>query len=316
MSEPLLTVTDLRLSFAGGHQPMEGLRGVTLSISRGETVALIGESGSGKSLLGAAIAGFWPSTARLAGSIRLEERNLLALDEAEWEAIRGRDIAFAPQSAGLSLNPIRTALFQVEEVFRRVRGLDRRASRRGALELLAEFGLDAAAARLYPHSLSGGMRQRVLIAIGIAAEPRLLIVDEPTKGLDDERRDDAIRLFARLRDRRPQLAILAITHDLALAERLCDRVGVLYAGMLVEDRSAADFFRSPVHPYAEGLLAASPKRGLTPIPGAPPPPGALLPGCPFAPRCRKAQAICAAERPPLRPRRDGNVLCHVAEACP
>lgn len=301
---------DLSVSFSGDANAQHTLRHTTLALHPGEIVVLLGESGSGKSLLGAAIAGLLPGDARVTGSIRFEGTELQTLPERARSRLRGRAIGFVPQSAGLSLNPVRTALSQVEEVFSRVTGLDRRAARSSALHLMAELGLDDDVARLHPHRLSGGMRQRVLVAIGLAAQPRLLIADEPTKGLEERLRDETISIFRKVHTARPELALLVITHDLDVAEALADRIMVLYAGTLIEDAAKSDFFEGPRHPYAHRLLAASPRRGLVPIRGAPPAPGAAFPGCPFEPRCLHATAACGDGRPPDRGDIGHLVLCH------
>lgn len=296
--EPLLDLENLKVRIEGEGPTVWPVRGAALRLHRGETLALIGESGSGKSMLGLALARLLPDGAHVEGDVRFDGENLLAFDDEQMSALRGRGIAFVPQSAGLALNPCRRGASQVEEVFRRVRRMDKRDARERAEALLARLGLERSVQRHYPHQLSGGMRQRVLIAIGLACQPRLLIVDEPTKGIDSGMIGEVEACFRQVRADLPDLAMMVVTHDLRFAARIADRVAVMYAGQVLEEAPAATFFEDQKHPYARALLGAAPERGMTPIPGAPPSMTRLLPGCPFSPRCSIAEACCASQPAP------------------
>jgi len=299
--EPLLDLENLKVSIEGEGPTVWPVRGAALSLRRGETLALIGESGSGKSMLGLALARLLPEGARIEGEARFEGENLLAMDDQRMSALRGRGIAFVPQSAGLALNPCRRVASQVGEVFRRVRGMDKSGAREEAGRLLARLGLDRSVQRYYPHQLSGGMRQRVLIAIGLACRPRLLIVDEPTKGIDLGMIGEVEDCFRQVRADLPDLAMIVITHDLRFAARIADRIAVMYAGRVLEEAPAPAFFEEQKHPYARALLRAAPEHGMIPIPGTPPSMTRLSEGCPFSPRCPDAETCCASEpAPPIR----------------
>ena len=310
--DPLLRVSDLAVSFSQGGTDIVAVRTVGFAQHAGETLAILGESGSGKSILGAAIAGLLPPTARVSGSIAFDGDDVLRIDPRSRAHMLGRAIGFIPQSAGLSLNPLQTGFAQVEEVFSRVNGDSLVKARAHAEALWSALGLSPVDAKLHPHRLSGGMRQRVLVAMGLAANPRILIADEPTKGLDEKLRAETVTVFREIRRLRPRLALLIITHDLEIAEQLGDAVGVMYAGVLVEQADARLFFRSPRHPYSRGLLEASPARGMIPIPGKPPQPGDEATGCPFVSRCARASAICAAELPSNQSQ-EQRLLCHHPE---
>lgn len=300
---PLLDLEDLDVRITTRGRIVLPVRGARLAVNSGETVALIGESGSGKSMLGLAIARLLPEQAEASGGIRFAGRNLLSLDERDMEEVRGRGIAFVPQSAGLALNPCMRAARQVEEVFEITSAMKPGPARGAASILLDRLGLDRACRRLYPHQLSGGMRQRLLLAIGLACRPRLLIADEPTKGIDSRRVEDVIGLFRTVRAERPGLAMMVITHDLRFARAVAGRVAVMYAGSIVEEAPAEAFFARPSHPYSRGLVAAMPEFGLNPIPGMPPAMDEVTSGCSFAPRCSRASAECHAASPP---RLEGN----------
>ena len=282
------------------------LRQADLEVTPGETLALIGESGSGKSVLGLAIISLLPQGTRIQGSISFKGNSLLGLDEEKMVGIRGSQIAFIPQSAGLSLNPTMKVVDQVAEV---LPGSRNNGAGQLALKLLGRFGLAREKAYSYPHQLSGGMRQRSLVAMGLATRPSLLIADEPTKGIDHQRIKDVENIFLGVKRNNPDLAILLVTHDLDLAASMADRVSVMYAGRVVETSRCEDFFRHPKHPYSQALLEASPERGLKPIPGQAPGIEDEYDGCPFAPRCQYAQDRCRMDftSPMVKP--DETVLC-------
>jgi peptide/nickel transport system ATP-binding protein len=260
MSAPLLRVEDLRVSYATAGGPVAAVRGVSLAVAPGEVVAVVGESGSGKSTLAHAVAGLLPGTGRIdTGRVTLGEQELTGLSDRAWRTVRGRRIGLVPQDPGVALNPVQRVGAQVAEVLT-VHGLaDRRSAPARAVELLAEAGLpDAAArARQYPHELSGGMRQRVLIAIGIAARPQLLVADEPTSALDAtvqrhilDRLDELVRASG--------TAVLLITHDLGVAADRADRLVVMQGGRVVEQGPVREVLAAPRDPYTRGLLESAP----------------------------------------------------------
>jgi peptide/nickel transport system ATP-binding protein len=232
---------------------------------------------------------------------------LTGLDSRQMRSYLGRRIAYVPQSSGLSLNPTMRCDRQVSEVFHNRHRTSKPMANGNAGSLLARLGLGSG--RQYPHLLSGGMKQRVLVAIGLAAEPELLIADEPTKGLDSDRRQDIIDLFVILRQHNPRMAVLLITHDLYLAEKVADEVAVMYAGQKLEQAESGHFFADPGHPYSQSLLAALPERGLVPLEGIAPRPDEILAGCPFHPRCTEAMQRCSKERPPIVSGGSGTIQC-------
>ncbi len=298
----LLSVEDLHVEFAsrGGGHPV--LRGVNLKVAAGEVLGLVGESGSGKSVTSLAIMGLLPHRqARVtAGRIVLDGRDLRELSPRQLEDIRGSQVAMVFQEPMTSLNPALTVGYQIGEVVRRHRGATRAEARRRATELLDRVGLPdpARQVRRYPHELSGGMRQRVAIAMALAAGPRLLIADEPTTALDVTIQAQILDLLREL-CAESGLAMIFVTHDLGVVAELCHRVAVMYAGEIVEEQDGASLFERPRHPYTAGLLASSTlgrdEHGrLWAIPGSPPLRSAALSGCRFAPRCAYAAPECSA----------------------
>jgi peptide/nickel transport system ATP-binding protein len=302
---PLVALDRLSVSFPGPRGPVPAVDGVTLSLAPGETLALLGESGSGKSLTALAVAGLLPAEARMGGRI-------------DWPAsggrplLPGRDIGFVFQDPMSSLNPVLTIGEQVAEVLTTHAGQSWRAARHGARDLLARtgFGDPDRVAGTFPHRLSGGMRQRAAIAMAIAAGPRLLIADEPTTALDTSVQAQIMALLAGIA-REGRTAILMITHDVALAGQIAGRAAVLYAGRVVEAGPMERLLSASRHPYVRGLLAAGldfdrPARGRLPeIPGGPPDPGERPTGCPFAPRCPEVRPACALPPPWVGTARDG-----------
>ena len=315
---PLLEVDDLRLGFQAGRQPLCAVDGVSFRIARGETFALLGESGCGKSVTAQGILRLLPAAGRvLGGSVRYDGTDLLALPEVAMRAYRGGKIAMIFQEPSTSLNPVLTVGQQIAEVLARHLALRGAAARARSQELLEQVGIADPARRLdeYPFQLSGGMQQRVMIAIALAGEPELLIADEPTTALDVTMQAQILDLLAQLQAERG-MAILLITHDLGVVARLAQRIGVMYAGELVEIAGREQFFTQPAHPYTQALFAALPDAGrrgapLRTIVGQVPALSALPPGCRFAPRCPQAMPVCREENPAWREEACGaQVRCH------
>jgi peptide/nickel transport system ATP-binding protein len=305
MANTLLDVRDLTISFADS-SPVRNLEFV---VRQGETVAIVGESGSGKSLTALALMRLLPKPAVIgSGSIHFAGQDLISLSDRAMRERRGRDIAMIFQEPMTSLNPVITIGKQIGEVLRLHRGLSARQARKRAIEMLDLVRIPEPAKRVddYPHRLSGGMRQRVMIAIAVACQPQLLIADEPTTALDVTIQAQVLELLDRLR-RDLSLGLLLITHDLGVVGQWADRVVVMYAGRKVEEALPDDLFANPLHPYTRGLLAASPRLAsnlhyreapLTEIPGNIS--SALgAPGCPFVPRCPVAVSSCRSGFPQL-----------------
>jgi oligopeptide/dipeptide ABC transporter ATP-binding protein len=303
----LLSVEGLAIAFRGETGSARVVDGISFAIGVGEAVGLVGESGCGKSVTAMSVMRLLPSPPAMieGGRIDFEGRELLALTESEMRAVRGDRIGMIFQEPMTSLNPTFTVGYQIAEVLTLHRGLDRAQARGEAARLLTQVGIGAAERRLdqYPHQLSGGLRQRVMIAMAIACGPKLLIADEPTTALDVTIQAQILDLLRRLRAD-SGMALLLITHDLGVVSELCDRVIVMYAGRIVEEASAKDIFARARHPYTAGLLASRPRLGetaakLPTIPGSVPPPSKRGVGCSFAERCARAQSRCRAEVPVL-----------------
>ncbi|GAB3969485.1 ABC transporter ATP-binding protein [Actinoallomurus acanthiterrae] len=318
MSEPMLAVRGLHTAIRTPSGPLEILRGIDLEVDRGETLAVVGESGSGKSFTALSIAGLLPSGASVTdGQVLLEGRDLVALREAERRAVRGAEIGMVYQDPMTSLNPMMRIGRQVTEGLR-AHGWSKEEARERAVTVLGEVGLPSPRAlmRLYPHQLSGGMRQRVLIACAIAPRPKVLIADEPTTALDVTIQQQILQLVSRLRDEYG-LAVVWITHDLGVVARIADRVAVVYAGRGIELARTRELFATPNHPYTDGLLRSLPTPGdphqepLPQIGGSPVALSALPQGCPFAPRCPERQDRCDTEEPPLIDRGGSRAACWV-----
>jgi oligopeptide/dipeptide ABC transporter ATP-binding protein len=310
----LLEIENLRIAFGPTNSPVMAVDDVTLAIGSGETVGLVGESGSGKSLTSLAVLRLTPPQARvLGGRILFQGTDLLALPEARMPPIRGRDVAMIFQEPMTSLNPLMTIGDQVEESILLHDEAAPAERRRRAIELLRRVGIPDPAARLgaYPHQFSGGMRQRVMIAMALACNPKLLIADEPTTALDVTVQAQVLELMRVIRAT-TGTAILLISHNLGVVAELCERVVVLYAGRVVESGSVRDIFKRPRHPYTRGLLEAVPRlsdtrRRLHQIPGSVPTPGTVGQGCAFAPRCPDRREICLTARPDPQGDRAGHV---------
>jgi oligopeptide/dipeptide ABC transporter ATP-binding protein len=303
MSEALLSIRGLEVAFPSDAGPSAAVRGIDFEVARGQTVALVGESGSGKSVTALSTMGLLPRSARVRGEVRFAGRNLLGLPVSELRRIRGGALAMVFQEPMTSLNPVLRVGRQIEEALCLHRDLDRRQAEREAVALLGHVGIAAPErrARQYPHEMSGGMKQRVMIAMAISGRPELLIADEPTTALDVTIQ---AQILALLRDlcREHQMALWIITHDLGIVAHYAEQVSVMYAGKIVERAAVRDLFAAPRHPYTRALLGALPRpdaERLDAIPGRVPPPHRMPAGCPFAPRCRFVIERCSREMPPL-----------------
>ncbi|WP_043640740.1 ABC transporter ATP-binding protein [Nonomuraea candida] len=301
----LLEITDLQVGFDTEDGLVQAVRNISLTLDEGEILALCGESGCGKSVTAMSVPRLLPpGTTRLSGSIRLDGRELTTLPESEMRKVRGKTVSVVFQEPMTSLNPSFTVGYQIAEVLRRHEGLSRQAAAKRAVELLELVGIPAPARRVkeYPHQLSGGMRQRVMIAIAVACSPRVLIADEPTTALDVTIQAGVLDVFRDLRDRLGT-AIILITHDLGVVADIADRAVVMYAGRAVEQAPVAELFARPRHPYTLGLMNALPSAAvngrLAEIPGMVPSPLSDPDQCAFSDRCPYAQADCRASRPPL-----------------
>ncbi len=303
MTNPLLRIRDLRVAFATARGTIRAVDGVSLDVAQGECLGVVGESGSGKSVTFLAVMGLIRGQGRIeSGSISFDGRELIGLDHTAYRMLRGRKIAITLQDALTSLNPALTIGTQIEEVLHAHAELPRvgrsRAVRDLAVEMLRRVGIPAAEKRLsdYPHQFSGGMRQRIMIAIALCCRPKLLIADEPTTALDVTIQAQVLELIAGMRQELG-MSVVLITHDLGIVAEHCERVAVMYAGQIVETGPTDQVIAAPAHPYTRGLLAsiprlAEPKRILTPIEGQVPEPDEISEQCRFLPRCRHATDIC------------------------
>jgi len=313
----LLEVEDLHVEFPLHGAMLHAVEGVDLELDEGEVLGIVGESGSGKSVAMLALMGLVPFPGRVrARTMRFGGSDLLKMSERERRRLTGKDVAMIFQDPSTSLNPCFTIEFQLTETLRLHLGLDGRAARRRATELLELVGIPAAARRMtdYPHQLSGGMNQRVMIAMAIACNPRLLIADEPTTALDVTIQAQILELLRTLQQQRG-MALVLITHNMGVVSEMARRVCVMYAGQVVEQRDAVALFADPQHPYTAALLAALPERSdgsrrLANIPGVVPGAYDRPAGCLFAPRCPWATERARCERPALQQWRDGKVRCH------
>jgi len=316
---PLLEVEDLTVTAPGPDGPLEIVRDVSLTLAEGELLGLVGESGSGKSMTLLATLGLLPERLAVRGSVRFRGQELLTLPEPKLRALRGAQIAAVFQDPMSSLNPVQRVGEQIAEQLRAHRGASRRAAAARAAELLELVGIPEPArrARCYPHELSGGMRQRVMIAAALSCEPALVLADEPTTALDVTIQAEVLRLLRELAER-VGAAVVLVSHDLGVIAQMAARVAVMYAGEVVEQGACADVFASPQHPYTLGLLGSIPQlegwppRPLRAIPGQPPTVAARPDGCPFRPRCPYAFDACS-QRPELAPRSAPDHLdrCHL-----
>ncbi len=305
---PLLEVKDLHTEFRTGAGVVRAVDGVSYTVDPGETVAIVGESGSGKSVGALSVLRLIPDPpGRITqGEIRFAGRDLLQLSDADMREVRGGEIGMVFQEPMTSLNPVLTIGRQITETIEQHRGIDRAAAEQRAMELLGLVGIADGRRRLkqYPHQLSGGMRQRIMIAIALACDPKMIIADEPTTALDVTIQAQILELMKDL-TRRLNVALIIITHNLGVVARYANRVNVMYAGRLVESGPAAAIYHTPRHPYTMALLRSVPRLDrprqarLDPVEGQPPDLTRLDAGCAFRPRCRFAVEACAASRPPL-----------------
>ena len=309
---PLLRIEALSVAFGG----VDVVRGIDLSVMPGEALGMVGESGCGKSVTWLGILGLLPKLATVRGGARLtaagQSVELLGGAAGTMDRIRGGRIAMIFQDPASALNPVHTVGKQVMESLRLHRGLRGGAARAEALRLFDQVGIPDATRRLdaYPHELSGGQNQRVMIAMALAGRPELLIADEPTTALDVTIQAQILDLLNTLR-RDTRMAMVLISHDLGVVSETCDRVAVMYAGRIVEEGPVTSFFAGPAHPYANGLLAAlppldGPRKPLRAIPGQVPPAGVRPSGCSFAPRCPYREESCTSYEPDLTPREPGH----------
>ncbi|MEE8630518.1 MULTISPECIES: ABC transporter ATP-binding protein [Methylobacterium] len=321
MTQPVLSVRDLRVEFATRRGVLTALDGVSFEINRGEVLGVVGESGAGKSVTGSAVIGLIDPPGRIAGGeIRLNGERIDNLAPDAMRKVRGKRIGMIFQDPLTSLNPLYRVGWQIEETIRTHTDLSARAARQRAIDLLAEVGIPAPERRIdgFPHEFSGGMRQRVVIALALAAEPELIIADEPTTALDVSVQAQIITLLKRL-GRDHGTAVMLITHDMGVIAEAADRVAVMYAGRVAEIGPVAAVVGDPLHPYAKGLMGAIPSLSheadrLAQIPGAMPRLSAIPPGCAFNPRCPKVFARCTVDRPEPLVVGSHRVACHLYDA--
>jgi oligopeptide/dipeptide ABC transporter ATP-binding protein len=315
---PLLQIRDLSVTFRADHGTTAAVRGASVDLTPRECLGVVGESGSGKTQLLLAILGLTPPGASLSGSIRFQDRELLQRPARELNEIRGRHIAMVFQDPGTALNPYMRVGRQIIEALQAHRRMSRAGATERAVSLLESLHLSDAGHRLqqYPHELSGGMRQRVMLAMALINEPAILLADEPTTALDVTVQAQILNVLAEVRAR-AGTAIMLVTHDLGVIARLADRVAVMYAGEVVELAAVAALFAQPRHPYTDGLKRATPRldeplaERMPGISGSPPSPSALPAGCAFAPRCRFRLPVCETTSPTLTQRAPAHwVACH------
>jgi oligopeptide transport system ATP-binding protein len=318
----LLDVEDLFVEFNTEEGTARAINGVSFTLDQGESLAIIGESGSGKSVTAQAIMGILdvPPASIPSGHIRYCGNDLLSMPEEQRRKIRGAEIAMIFQDALSSLNPVFPVGWQIAEMFRQHRGMNKSDALDQAVRLMERVSIPAARERVkaYPHQFSGGMRQRIMIAMAIALDPAVLIADEPTTALDVTVQAQIMALLQELQDER-KMGLILITHDLGVVADVADRAVIMYAGRLVEKSDVFDLYANPAHPYTEGLIDSIPRldqkgQVLNAIGGLPPNLLNIPPGCPFNPRCPRVQDICRTDVPPLREPAPGRLsACHFAE---
>ncbi len=318
-AEPLLDVRHLTTTFGDGR--LTAVNDVSFAVRPGEVLGLVGESGSGKSVTLRSIIRLVPASAAISGEVIWQGRNVLTMRDRDLRGIRGGQISMIFQEPMTALNPVLPVWSQIEENLKTHTDLDRAGRRARARDLMDLVGIPDAARRLreYPHQFSGGMRQRVMIAIALASNPRLLLADEPTTALDVTIQDQILKLILDLRDELA-MSVVLVTHDLGVVAATCDRMAVMYAGRIVETGTVAEVFARPCHAYTRGLLGSVPHAGtertmLLSIEGTPPPLDRIPDGCAFNPRCDFATAPCGARVPPLEETAPGRrVACFNRDA--
>jgi len=321
--EPLLRIRDLKVSFASYGNLLPAVRGLDIELSKGEVLGIVGESGSGKSLGMLASLGLQARNAVVTGSVVFKGQELIGRPRREMRALRGSEISMIFQDPLSSLNPVMTVGDQIREaLFLHNRSMSKAQATERVLELLNLVTIPQPDRRInqYPHEFSGGMRQRVMIAMAIANNPELLVADEPTTALDVTVQAQVMRMLGELKEKLG-LALILITHDLGVVAGHADRVAVIYAGLVVEEAEVRELFANPRHPYTRGLIASIPKltaskEKLYSIPGAPPMLGALPEGCAFHPRCSFVQDVCRRVAPPTIDLGRHRAACHFAETLP
>ncbi|MBA9027847.1 ABC transporter ATP-binding protein [Peribacillus huizhouensis] len=307
MESPIIEVNSLQTSFQTDDGEVPVVNSISFHINRGEVLGIVGESGCGKSVTSLSIMGLVPAnTSKVQGQIRFKGENLATASEARMRKIRGNEIAMIFQEPMTSLNPLFTIGEQLTESLRIHRKWNKKQARARAIEMMKLVGLGRAESLMdeYPHQLSGGMRQRVMIAMAMICEPELLIADEPTTALDVTIQAQILELMKKL-NQETKTAIMMITHDLGVVAEMCQRMVVMYAGKIVEEGDVSAIFQNPKHPYTVGLIQSVPdmrekKERLYSIPGQVPKPGSQKLGCPFAPRCSHVMDRCLSEAPPLQ----------------
>ncbi len=305
MTGALVDVTGLTVDFGDGPTATRAVAGVDLTLEAGEALVLLGESGSGKTVTLRALMRLLPSRARIGGKIVVDGRNVLALGKRELSDFRGKTVAMIFQEPGLALDPVYRIGDQITEAIVRHDRVSRGVARTRALTLFERVRIPSPAQRLenFPHEMSGGMRQRAMIALALACRPKVLLADEPTTALDATVQIQILLLLRELQ-RELGLVVIFVTHDIGVATEIADRIAVMYAGRIVETGTCRDVIRKPAHPYTKGLLASRVGHALangerlSAIPGSPPDLTNLPPGCAFAPRCKEAQAVCIRAIPP------------------
>jgi len=320
--QPVLSVNDLHVEFRTDDGLVRAVNGVSFDLAKGETLGIVGESGSGKSVTNLALLDLIPRPPGkiAAGSVMFDGKDLLKLSNPQMRRIRGRRIAMIFQDPMTALNPFLTVADQLTEVTQLHLGHDKKTALKHAIEMLERVGIPGAAKRVheYPHQFSGGMRQRVMIAMALSCQPEVLIADEPTTALDVTIQAQILDLLVELQETEGT-AIILVTHDLGVVASACHRVMVMYGGRVVEQATAGNLFRRPLHPYTLGLLKSAPRldelrsERLLAIEGQPPDMTQLPPGCPFEPRCPFRLEKCATNDPPLDPRPDEGLFACYAD---
>jgi peptide/nickel transport system ATP-binding protein len=314
--QTVIDIRDLSVTFHRGRKPVKAVNGVSLSVKAGEVVALLGESGSGKSVTMRSLLRLHPKGTDIAGSMTVSGRDVMALSTRELGQLRGATVSMVFQEPRLALDPVYTIGQQIEETIMRHEKVSRQAASDRALALFQKVRIPSPERRLknYPHEMSGGMLQRSMIAMALACNPKVLLADEPTTALDATVQIQILLLIRELQ-KEYGLSVIFVTHDIGVAAEVADRIAVMYAGRIVEEGRVGDIIRDPKHPYTKGLLGARVELAhgrdrLVTIPGSPPDLAAMPPGCAFAPRCGQVSDICLRDVPPLKPIGEtGNIAC-------